>query len=119
MPVQVKRVYEPPAPADGLRILVDRLWPRGLAKEQAKVDLWLRDIAPSDELRKWFGHRPERFEQFVERYMAELQDPQHRAALQQLQDLAKEGMVTLLFSAKEARLSHVSILADVIEREQV
>jgi uncharacterized protein YeaO (DUF488 family) len=114
MQVELKRIYDPPSPNDGLRVLVDRLWPRGLTKEQARVDIWLRDVAPSHELRRWFDHRPERLEEFIRRYREELNDPEHRAALQRLRELAKQRPVTLLFSAKEAKLSHAAILAELL-----
>lgn len=103
MDIQVKRVYEAPSPDDGMRVLVDRLWPRGLSKEKAAVDLWLKELAPSTELRKWFGHAPEKWEEFQQRYRQELvQQPE---ALQRLSELAAGGPVTLLFGAKEERFN--------------
>lgn len=100
MQVQLKRVYDSPAPDDGRRILVDRLWPRGLSKEAAAIDLWLREISPSDELRKWFGHDPKLWEEFKIRYAAELDA--NTDALGALRAELKKGTTTLLFSAKDA-----------------
>ena len=95
----VKRVYEPVAESDGQRVLVDRLWPRGLSKEKAHLDLWLKDIAPSDELRHWFGHDPERWAEFQKRYRAELGGKAD--ALAELRALMAKGKVTLLFAAHD------------------
>ncbi len=114
MGVRLKRVYDAPAPEDGTRVLVDRLWPRGLTREQARVDLWLRDIAPSNELRKWFGHRADRIEEFRTRYVQELNEPQRQEALARLRELARNGTVTLLFAAKSADLSHAGLLAELL-----
>lgn len=98
MEVKIKRVYEPPSDEDGFRILVDRLWPRGLSKKKAKIDLWLKDIAPSDELRKWFNHDPTKWEEFKMRYFEELnKNPKLRPVI----ELLKKGVnVTLLYAAK-------------------
>jgi uncharacterized protein YeaO (DUF488 family) len=109
--VRLKRVYEPPAKADGTRVLVDRLWPRGLSKAEAKVDVWLRDVAPSAALRKWFGHKPERFEAFATRYRAELKD---NPALDELRGLARGG-VTLVYGAKDETHNQARVLAEVLE----
>ena len=97
--IKLKRVYESPSPKDGLRVLVERLWPRGLAKERAAVDLWLKDVAPSPELRKWFGHDPARWEQFQERYRQELREK--KDAVQILRQKGKEGTVTLVYAARD------------------
>jgi uncharacterized protein YeaO (DUF488 family) len=97
--IKLKRVYESPSPKDGLRVLVERLWPRGLTKERAAVDLWLKDVAPSAELRKWFGHDPARWEQFQERYRQELR--QKKDAVQLLKQKGKEGTVTLVYAARD------------------
>jgi uncharacterized protein YeaO (DUF488 family) len=99
MRILVKRVYEPAAKSDGFRVLVDRLWPRGLSKETAHLDLWLRDIAPSTTLRKWFNHDPGRWSEFQRRYHAELKTK--REPLRELTTRAKKGAVTLLYSAKD------------------
>ena len=103
MNIKIKRVYEQPDKDDGRRILVDRLWPRGLTKEKAGVDLWLKDIAPSTELRKWFGHDPERWEEFKERYRAELEEAAKIGVLRDIAKRAREENVTLLFGAKDTR----------------
>lgn len=103
MELRVKRVYAPPSPEDGARILVDRLWPRGLSREKAHVDLWLKELAPSTELRKWFNHDPAKWDEFRQRYQQELR--QQPAALAQLVELAGTRPVTLLFGAKEERFN--------------
>ena len=97
--IQLKRVYEEPSDKDGLRVLVERLWPRGVTKERAAVDLWLKDVAPSPELRKWFGHDPARWEQFQERYQKELRKQEE--AVQLLKQKGKEGTVTLVYAARD------------------
>jgi len=103
MELRVKRVYASPSPEDGARILVDRLWPRGLSREKARVDLWLKELAPSTELRKWFNHDPAKWDEFRQRYQQELR--QQPAALAQLAELAGTRPVTLLFGAKEERFN--------------
>lgn len=95
----VKRIYEQPAPDDGQRVLVDRIWPRGVSKEDAALTLWLKEIAPSDELRKWFGHEPERWAEFQKRYRAELDE--NGEAVAQLRALLGKGRVTLLYGAHD------------------
>lgn len=115
MAVQVRRVYDEPAPDDGFRVLVDRLWPRGLSKEAAALDHWVRDVAPSTELRHWFDHTAERREEFEQRYRAELEDADHAAALQELRDLVDGGTVTLLTATKDLDLSHAPILRDLLD----
>jgi uncharacterized protein YeaO (DUF488 family) len=97
--IALKRIYEDPCPEDGFRVLVERLWPRGLTKERAAVDLWLKDVAPSPELRKWFGHDPDRWEQFQERYRRELRGK--KDAIQLLKQKAKEGTITLVYAARD------------------
>ena len=109
MAVKLKRVYLKPEKADGCRILVDRLWPRGLSKQKAKVDHWLRDLAPSTALRKWYGHDPERWTEFQRRYRAELKG--ERDAVQELKVLLKQHRTaTLLFSSKEEKLNNAVAL---------
>lgn len=109
--IQIKRIYDPAAAADGQRVLVDRLWPRGVSKIRAALDAWLKDVAPSTELRTWFGHDPARFDEFAVRYTAELDsDPAKRAAVKTLLDMARRGPVTLLYGAKDPRVSHALVL---------
>jgi uncharacterized protein YeaO (DUF488 family) len=99
MQIKVKRAYEVAAPGDGFRVLVDRLWPRGVSKVSARIDLWLKEIAPSDALRKWFGHDPARWAGFCDRYFHELDE--NRAAVEQLLGHARHGTVTLVYGAKD------------------
>jgi uncharacterized protein YeaO (DUF488 family) len=110
--IRVKRAYAPPEPGDGTRILVDRLWPRGLARAEAAIDQWPKDLAPSDELRCWFGHDPARWDEFRRRYRAELAD--RPEALQALRRLAAEGPVTLLFAARDEVHNNAVALAELI-----
>lgn len=112
MDVRLRRVYEPAEPGDGKRVLVDRVWPRGLSKEKARLDEWEKDVAPSTELRKWYGHRADRFAEFTRRYEAELDDPDRAAALSRLRDLAGAGPVTLLTATKDLDRSQAAVLAD-------
>jgi uncharacterized protein YeaO (DUF488 family) len=115
MNIKIKRVYEQPDKDDGKRILVDRLWPRGLTKEKADVDLWLKDIAPSTELRKWFGHDPDRWEEFKERYRAELEEASKMGVLRDIAKWAREENVTLLFGAKDTRHNDAQALEAFVE----
>ena len=108
MQVQIKRVYEKPSSEDGTRILVDRLWPRGLTKEKAKVDVWLKEVSPSQELRMWFNHDPAKWEEFQQRYLQELND--HPAAVDDLRAYAKNGPVTLVFGAKDELHNNAVVL---------
>jgi uncharacterized protein YeaO (DUF488 family) len=110
--VQVKRIYEPAARSDGFRVLVDRLWPRGVAKERAALDLWMKEIAPSTELRRWFGHDPKRWRQFKARYRAELQE--HEPELAKLRLRARKGTVTLLFGARDAEHNEAVVLKEFL-----
>jgi uncharacterized protein YeaO (DUF488 family) len=114
--VQVRRVYEEPRPDDGARVLVDRLWPRGLAKSKAALDEWCKDVAPSDELRRWYGHVPDRFAEFSRRYQRELKDPQHAEAMGHLSALAKAEPVTLLTATKDPAISEAAVLAKALRR---
>jgi uncharacterized protein YeaO (DUF488 family) len=114
--VIVKRVYEPPARSDGTRILVDRLWPRGLSKDRAAVDQWLRDLAPSDDLRKWFHARPEAWSLFRKRYFKELARPESARALDELYRLANgRKKLTLLFASKNEAQNNAVVLKDLLE----
>src|SRR5579872_7465413 len=112
--VALKRVYETPDASDGMRVLVERLWPRGLSKERAHVDVWLKDVAPSHELRKWYGHDPDRFVEFRRRYEAELAAEPARAALAELRELVAHDHVTLVFAAHDAELSNAAVLCDLL-----
>lgn len=114
MHVAIKRAYEAPAPTDGTRVLVDRLWPRGLSKERARVDRWLKDVAPSTELRTWYGHDPAKFAAFRERYVHELEGEPGRAALDQLRALTRKGPVTLVFGARDVEHSEAAVLQDLL-----
>jgi uncharacterized protein YeaO (DUF488 family) len=108
MKVKIKRVYEIPAKEDGIRILVDRLWPRGLTKEKANVDLWLKEIAPSNELRKWFGHDPSKWKEFVKRYLCELKEKEEQVS--QLKEQMKKETVTLVYGAKDEEHNEALVL---------
>ncbi|MCS5732767.1 DUF488 family protein [Herbiconiux sp. CPCC 203386] len=112
--VTVRRVYDEPAQTDGARVLVDRLWPRGVSKERAHLTEWLKGIAPSPELREWYGHVPERFDEFARRYRAELDDAERAADLQHLRDLAATGPLTLLTATKQPDISEAAVLAEAI-----
>jgi len=114
MPVSLKRVYEKPSPSDGKRVLVERLWPRGLKKEDAKVDEWLREIAPSAELREWFGHDPEKWSEFKQRYWKELEKKQEIVA--KLAKEVREKRVTFVFAAKDEEHNNAVALRECIER---
>lgn len=116
--VKLRRVYDEPRDDDGIRILVDRLWPRGLSKTEARIDKWRRQIAPSDVLRKWFGHDPERFEEFARRYRAELLEPERMAALTELRSMARRGTVTLLTATRDLQLSQAAVLTDLIRQRR-
>ncbi|MEZ0360965.1 MAG: DUF488 domain-containing protein [Hydrogenobacter sp.] len=111
--IKLKRIYEPPSEDDGKRIFVERLWPRGIKKEKADIHLWLKDIAPSHELRRWFSHDPEKFEEFRKRYMKELEE--RRDLLFELVKYAKNGTLTLLYSTKNERYNSAVVLKEVLE----
>ena len=113
MPIQLKRAYAPPAESDGCRILVERLWPRGLTKEAARVDLWAKEVAPSAELRKWFAHEPEKWSEFRRRYRAELRA--NEAALEPVRARIAEGPVTFVFASREERFNNAVALAEFLE----
>ncbi len=111
--IKVKRVYDPAAPEDGLRVLVDRLWPRGLSRERAQVNLWLKDIAPDSELRKWFSHDPERWPEFKRRYFAELATQTDLLAT--IAEEARDGVVTILYGAKDRQHNNALALKEYME----
>lgn len=111
--VKIKRIYEQPEKSDGYRILVDRLWPRGMSKEKAAYDEWLKDVAPSNDLRKWFGHKPERFNEFKERYIAELMD---NPTFEKLKGIAKSHkVVTLLYAAHDKEHNEALLLQEFLD----
>lgn len=110
--VSIKRVYAPPEKSDGFRVLIDRLWPRGLSKEKAKVDLWLKEIAPSTALRKWFNHEPEKWKQFENKYQEEIKN--NPEALRVLKSKMKQGKLTLVYGAKEERFNDAVVLQNLL-----
>jgi uncharacterized protein YeaO (DUF488 family) len=112
MNIKLKRAYDPPSPDDGARILVDRLWPRGLTKEKARIDLWLKEIAPSPELRKWFAHDPKKWPEFQVRYKDELKS--NSGALAQLKAEAARGPVTLIFAARDLDHNEAVVLQKIL-----
>lgn len=114
MTIQVRRVYAPPGRNDGCRVLVDRIWPRGLSREAARIDAWLKEIAPSDGLRKWFGHDPEKWTEFRRRYFAELEE--NEDALAQLVGMARGERLTLVYGAKDEEHNNAVALKDYLEK---
>lgn len=112
--IRVRRIYDDPSDEDGIRVLVDRLWPRGVSKVRADIDEWCADVAPSDALRKWYGHMPERFEEFESRYREELEDPQRAAAVARLKSVASRGRMTLLTATRDAETSQAAVLAELL-----
>jgi uncharacterized protein YeaO (DUF488 family) len=115
MKIEIKRVYEQPEKEDGFRILVDRLWPRGLTKEKAKVDLWLKEIAPTTELRKWFAHDPKKWAEFKKRYLAELKE--NKEGLSKIKQEMKKGNVTLLYAAKDEAHNEAQVLLNKLKKK--
>jgi uncharacterized protein YeaO (DUF488 family) len=113
--LRIARIYEEPTAADGKRILVDRLWPRGVSKERAQLDDWCKAVSPSDELRRWYGHKPELFEEFSARYRGELGEGDQAEALARIAAQAKEGTVTLLTATKDPELSEAAVLKSAID----
>lgn len=114
--VRVRRVYEDPEDQDGIRVLVDRIWPRGMTKAKAALDEWCKDVAPSTELRKWYGHDPAKFTEFTQRYRAELKQVERGKALQHLRDLAAGHRLTLLTGTKEPDISEAAVLVGILSR---
>jgi uncharacterized protein YeaO (DUF488 family) len=112
--VALKRAYDEPAVSDGTRVLVERLWPRGISKERAHIDIWLKDVAPSTELRKWFNHDPQKFQEFRRRYETELTSEVAQEALAKLREIAKQGQLTLIFAARDTGHSNAVILQDLL-----
>ncbi len=114
MVIKLKRVYEKPESTDGIRILVERLWPRGLSKERAKVDIWLKEVSPSTELRKWFDHDPSKWEEFKKRYFSELE--KNHAALDTISNLPEKGNITFVFASKEEEFNNAVALKEYVEK---
>jgi uncharacterized protein YeaO (DUF488 family) len=112
--VRARRVYEPAAASDGRRVLVDRLWPRGLSKDRAHLDEWLKAVAPSDQLRRWYGHEPAKFPEFRQRYEAELEEPDRAEALRHLREEAQSGPMTLLTATRDLEHSEAEVLAQLL-----
>ncbi len=112
--VQVRRVYDTPAPDDGTRVLVDGIWPRGLTKTKAHLDEWCKQVAPSTELRKWYSHDPARFDEFTQRYHMELTQPERSDALTHLREPAKDDTVTLLTATTQPEISEAAVLAEML-----
>lgn len=112
--IRFRRIYDERSPDDGVRVLVDRIWPRGIRKEQAHVEEWLREVAPSTELRKWFGHDPDRFAEFRRRYLVELRAPERKHALQHLREVAEAHHVTLLTASRDLEHSQAAVLAGLL-----
>jgi uncharacterized protein YeaO (DUF488 family) len=114
--IKVKRIYDPPETGDGFRVLVDRLWPRGMSKDRAKVDLWMKEISPSNELRKWYGHAPAKWAEFKRKYREEIEGKKTEFDL--LRQKAKGGIITFLFSSKEEKLNNAAALKEFVERKR-
>ena len=114
--VKVGRAYDERVRGDGLRVLVDRIWPRGLSKERADLDEWCKDVAPSTELRKWYAHDPDRFEEFGRRYRAQLEEPERAEALDHLRELARRRVLTLLTASKRVDISEATVLAELLRQ---
>jgi uncharacterized protein YeaO (DUF488 family) len=112
--IALKRVYDEPAASDGTRVLVERLWPRGISKERAHIDLWLKKVAPSSELRKWYNHDTQKFQEFRRRYEAELTTEAAQEALAKLREIAKQGQLTLIFASRDTDHSNAAILQDLL-----
>lgn len=112
--VQVRRIYDEPQRGDGTRVLVDRIWPRGMTKDKAELDKWCKQVAPSTALRKWYHHDPDRFAEFTRRYREELTEPERAEALKQLSGLATGRTLTLLTATKDAEISEAAVLAELL-----
>ncbi len=114
--IYTKRAYEPVGPSDGYRVLIDRLWPRGVSKVRAHIDEWAKDIAPSAELRRWYGHDPAKWKEFRSRYLRELRSPAAKAVLDSLVRRAKRGPVTLVYASSASEISDVAVLEEKLSR---
>ena len=115
MAISLKRIYDKPSRDDGARVLVDRLWPRGISRNSARLDAWLKDVAPSDELRRWFHAHRERWTEFRARYLEELSSPKAQPALEQLHQFAARGDLTLLFASKDTKRNNALVLKELLE----
>lgn len=116
--VRVRRIYDEPSASDGTRVLVDRVWPRGLRKEEARIDTWHKQVAPSTELRRWYAHDPARFEEFARRYRAELAEPERAEALAELRTWCGQGTVTLLTASRDVEISQAAVLAELLRDDR-
>ncbi len=114
--IRLGRIYDEPRDDDGIRVLVDKLWPRGVSKVRADLDEWCTAVAPSDALRKWYGHVPERFEEFESRYLEELEDPERAASVGHLRTMASRGRLTLLTATRDVETSQAAVLAGLLRR---
>ncbi|ASK62019.1 hypothetical protein CFK37_07525 [Virgibacillus phasianinus] len=119
MPVQMKRIYEDQEDSDGIRVLVDRVWPRGMSKEDAKLDHWIKEVGPSSDLRKWFGHDPDKFNEFKQKYKKELEDGDQHKALEELKEITKKHNknVTILYASKEEKYNQASVLKEILDHQ--
>ncbi|MGY0694723.1 DUF488 domain-containing protein [Virgibacillus sp. FSP13] len=119
MPVNIKRIYEDVSNDDGVRVLVDRVWPRGMSKEKAKLDHWMKEVGPSTELRKWFGHDPDKYDEFKNKYKDELTSGDQQVELEKLKEIVKEHdkNVTLLFSAKDEKYNQAQVLKEILDHQ--
>lgn len=113
-PIKIKRIYETPSPKDGIRILVDRLWPRGVSKEHASIDYWEKEIAPSNDLRKWFGHKEENFKEFSDMYAKELASKKEN--LKAIKELSYNQPLTLIYAAKDPKINHATVLLKILKK---
>lgn len=116
--IRLKRIYEQPHPTDGKRVLVDRVWPRGVSKDEADLTEWMKDVAPSSELRKWFDHDPEKFAEFRSNYMKELKAKERASSLQQLKNWSDQGRVTIVYAAKDEKHNHAVVLKEVLTKSE-
>ena len=114
--IKIKRVYDPPSKTDGTRILVDRLWPRGLTQEAAQVNEWIKEIAPSDQLRKWYGHKAEKFNEFRKRFTIELNKEEPRKILEVVRERAKKEVITLVYGAKDTEHNNAVVLLELVKK---
>ncbi|HLR66552.1 DUF488 domain-containing protein [Virgibacillus alimentarius] len=119
MPVKVKRIYEEAKDEDGIRVLVDRIWPRGMSKEKARLDHWMKEVGPSNELRKWFGHDPQKYPAFKEKYKMELTSGDQQKELEKLKQLIKENNkeMTLLYAAKDEKNNQANVLKEILDHQ--